>query len=254
MAVIKNQELQEILTSIIQKRVEWETLNPVLQDVFMKDFSYRFCWSSNALEGNTLTLDETITLIEDDVVKGGHTFTEYQDAKMLHYSICKMLLPFKKKEINEEWVKAAHALLMEEGGEYRTSDVYVGSQAEAVYFPPTPERVNALMQEFMKNVNLQNKDTPEFFTDIVTQHIEFECIHPFKDGNGRTGRMIYNQQLINNGFLPITINPSGKYRQAFRIYNRNKDISLMKLLFLKAEYEAIERIENLQNQFDNRDE
>ena len=54
----------------------------VIMDPFIKDFSYRFCWSSNALEGNTLSLDETISLIDYDEVRSGHTYTEYQEAKI----------------------------------------------------------------------------------------------------------------------------------------------------------------------------
>lgn len=76
-----------------------------VRDVFTKDFSYRFCWSSNAIEGNTLTLDETISLIEYDEVKSGHTFSEYQEAKNLFYAIEKMMLPLEEKTITEDWIK-----------------------------------------------------------------------------------------------------------------------------------------------------
>lgn len=61
------------------------------------------------------------------------------------------------------------------------------------------------------------------FSSITEYHIRFERIHPFSDGNGRTGRMIMNQQLINNDMLPITIDKTSKYRQAFRAYEKNGD-------------------------------
>ena len=65
------------------------------------------------------------------------------------------------------------------------------------------------------------------------------------DGNGRVGRMILNQQLINNGLLPVTFSAKGKYRQAFRIYDRNKDTSSIVHIIGKAQEEAISRITQL---------
>ena len=62
---------------------------------------------------------------------------------------------------------------------------------------------------------------------IAKRHIEFERIHPYQDGNGRTGRMIMNQQLLNAGLLPAIIQDHSKYRQAFRRYDRNGSVELM---------------------------
>ncbi|MCD7717037.1 MAG: hypothetical protein LUI39_11400 [Lachnospiraceae bacterium] len=59
---------------------------------FTKDFALRFCWSSNALEGNTLTLEETISVIEYDEVYSGHTYREYQKAKNLYASVQKQMI------------------------------------------------------------------------------------------------------------------------------------------------------------------
>lgn len=68
---------------------------------FIKDFAYRFCWSSNALEGNTLSLDETICLIDYDEVRSGHTYTEYQEAKNLYKAIKKEMLPLQKERLQK---------------------------------------------------------------------------------------------------------------------------------------------------------
>ena len=73
-------------------------------EIFVKDFAYRFCWSSNAIEGNTLSLDETISVIEYDEVRSGHTFSEYAEAKNLYNAITNQLLPLEKKDITEEWI------------------------------------------------------------------------------------------------------------------------------------------------------
>ncbi len=64
--------------------------------------------------------------------------------------------------------------------------------------------------------------------------------------------MILNQQLINNGLFPVAINPTGKYRQSFQIYDRNEDYSLMVHLLAKAELESLDRIQGLQEKLENR--
>lgn len=212
---------------------------------FTKDFSYRFCWSSNALEGNTLSLEETISLIEFDEVCGKHKFSEYMEAKGLYTAIQNKMIPFRKQEITETWIKESNALIGE-SGEYRLGNVYIGSIAEAVYYPPVYTELPERMKAFIENVNTEKKTTTEAIEEIVRQHIEFERIHPFSDGNGRVGRMILNQQMINNDMLPVVIKPTGKYRQAFRAFDKNLDISVMIYLIGKGEIEALDRIEALQ--------
>ena len=68
----------------------------------------------------------------------------------------------------------------------------------------------------------------------------------FDDGNGRTGRMILNQQLINHGLLPITIHKNSDYRRAFKRYDKNGNISLMVHVVLDGEREAIQRLRDFQ--------
>lgn len=74
------------------------------------------------------------------------------------------------------------------------------------------------------------------------KHIEFERIHPFSDGNGRRDRIILNQSLINEGLLPIVIEPKSKYRSAFKEYNNNQDTSLMENIIYNGQFESIEKI------------
>lgn len=223
---------------------------PIIMDPFVKDFSYRFCWSSNALEGNTLSLDETVSLIDYDEVSAAHTYTEYTEAKNLYKAIQKQMIPFQEQDISAEWIKASNGLILAEEGEYRKGAVYVGNLAEAVYYPPHYTKVPELMENYLKNTNFRSNSIRDIFETVATQHIEFERIHPFHDGNGRTGRMILNQQLINNGLYPVTFNATGKYRQAFRIYNRNRDISSMVHILAKAELQSIDTVKMLQHKLE----
>lgn len=240
-----------LVKDIIKDNIAAEKIkeNKVVFASFANDFAHRFCWSTNALEGNTLSLEDTISLIEYDEVKSGHTYAEYHEAKNVYAAIKTMMLPLEKREINAEWLKKCNGMTLGTKGDYRTGDVYIGSIAEAVYYPPSAENVPGLMNQFLSEIELQYSSVSEFFEQLSLQHIKFERIHPFPDGNGRVGRMILNQQLINHGFLPISISPTGKYRQAFRRYNQNSDFSLLEYVICKSALESYSRLNELNDKY-----
>lgn len=219
--------------------------NALIFEPFWEDFKLRFCWSSNAMEGNTLNLDETVDIILYDEVKSGHTYKEYTEAKNLYQSSTEQIVS-DKITITEDWLKKCNALIMGNDGEYRTGDVYVGTLTEAIHYPTSFEKVQEEMDKLIKEINIETDSIEEVINKIAEFHIKFERVHPFQDGNGRTGRMIINQQLINNDLLPIAIDKTSKYRQAFRAYDRNLDISILVHLICSAEMEAIERVNKLE--------
>ena len=219
--------------------------NPLICQPFTEDFARRSSWSTNAIEGNTLSLEETIAVIEYDEVRSNHTYAEYTDAKNAYYAIQKMLLPFEKTVIDEEWIKKTNGYIRHMQGEYRDTAVYIGNLSESIYYPPAPQDVPELMKNWMRETTIEAVTAKDIFEKIAANHVRFERIHPFSDGNGRTGRMIINQQLINNGFLPISIQPTGKYREAFRRYDKSKDLSEMVYVLLKSELEAFDRVREL---------
>ena len=116
-----------------------------------------------------------------------------------------MLLPFAKTVIDEEWIQKANGYIRHMQGEYRDNTVYIGNLAEAVYYPPDPQDIPELMKSWIRETNIEAVTVKEVFEKIAANHVRFERIHPFSDVNGRTGRMIIKQQLINNGLLPISI-------------------------------------------------
>ena len=79
--------------------------NPLIRQPFTEDFARRFSWSTNAIEGNTLSLEETIAVIDYDEVRSNHTYSEYTDAKNAYHAIQNMLIPFAKTVIDEAWIK-----------------------------------------------------------------------------------------------------------------------------------------------------
>lgn len=218
----------------------------MLMSWFTDDFALRFCWSSNAIEGNTLSLEETVALVEYDEVRSGHTYTEYQEAKNLYHAIQESMIPFQPMTISEEWIKKNNRLIRGCDGEYRTIPLRVGTQLETTYTPPKFEMVPELMELYLKDVNFKADGFADLIEKVVRSHLHFERIHPFADGNGRTGRMIMNQQLINHGLLPIAINKNSEYRQSFKRYDKNGDISQMVHVVLGGELQAIQRLQEFQ--------
>ena len=249
MAVINNDtQISKIEKELDQARSM--LMNPMILNPFARDFSLRFCWSSNAIEGNTLDLEETVSVIEYDEVKSGHTYTEYQEAKNLYRAICEQMIPFQKRQITEQWIKAANGLILGRKNDYRTNPVYIGTLVEAVYYPPEAEKVPGLMEDFVRENSAWENSLTDCPVKVVLQkiaefHMQFEQIHPFQDGNGRAGRMILNQQLINQGLIPLCIGPRGKYRQAFRQYEKNQDLSLIVYTLCKGELDSIQLIQDL---------
>lgn len=242
--IIDNKTIQEQLAHVERGLAAVEHLmsDKELMNWFADDFALRFCWSSNAIEGNTLSLDETIALVEFNEVRAGHTYSEYQDAKNLYHAICTAMIPFHSEPITEAWIKENNRLLRGEGGEYRTEDVKVGTLLETAHVPPHYDRVPELMKDFTAAVNFEINNLAELFKQLTLSHLTFERIHPFQDGNGRVGRMILNQQLINHGLLPVALTKNSSYIQSFKQYSRNGDYSKLLHEILKGEEEAIERL------------
>ncbi len=90
--------------------------NSLLMSWFTDDFAVRFCWSSNAIEGNTLSLEETFALVEFDEVNASHTYTEYEEAKNLYSAIKNLLIPFHVEPITEDWIKKSNRIIRRTDG------------------------------------------------------------------------------------------------------------------------------------------
>lgn len=231
------------------KGVKQYLREPLIMEPFYSDFQYSFCWSSNAIEGNTLTLDDTISFLEYDEVRSGHTFSEYEEAKRLNKAI-HTFLSFDGRRLDEEFVQAVNAVILDTKQGYRQKNVFIGNRIEAVYYPPDYSSIPALMGRFFEDMNVRAGSFDKAIQKAALKHLEFERIHPFVDGNGRTGRLLLNQHLVNNGLLPIIIEPKSKYRQAFRLYDKNEDASMMEYILYKAELNAIERVRELAARFE----
>ena len=99
------------------------------------------------------------------------------------------------------------------------------------------------MKKYVNDIKKSINDNIEMILKNITYfHIEFERIHPFIDGNGRTGRIILNQMLMNYNLLPIYFLDNSDYRNSFKIYDEKKDTSKLLHLICKGEIESINLI------------
>jgi len=167
-------------------------------------------YSSNALEGNSLTLTETKVLIEDGITVGGKPIKDCYEATG-HANAYDFMLTIARAEnfvLTEEIIKKLHFLFYnkidtEQAGQYRDRQVFITGTE---YLPPAYEDVPKLMSEFAAEVNAK-KDRlhPVLLSAFV--HRRLVDIHPFTDGNGRTARLLMNLILVNKGYQVISIPP-----------------------------------------------
>ena len=190
---------------------------------YLEDLITRSTYHSNAIEGSTLTYAETYAILYNDnsFKIGGKEPREIYEA-INHKKALELV--FKNLQNNDEFNEGFIRKLNEtinrdikdtEG--YRTVQVFIrGSE----HIPPAPEKVPNLMTYFIYNYN---HDEQNIFYKLAKYHIEFEKIHPFEDGNGRTGRLLLNYELIKNNLPPVVISKDDRVK--YFEFLKNDDIT-----------------------------
>ena len=203
-----------------------------LRDEFMIEFTY----NSNAIEGNTLTLKETAMALEGMTIdkkplKDHLEAVGHRDAFLYVQDIAKKDMP-----LSESVIKNIHSLVLmnrpEDKGVYRRIPVRImGAFTE----PVQPYLIEPKMTELLQSDN-ERKGAIHDIERIARFHLEFEGIHPFIDGNGRTGRLLMNLELIKCGYPPINVKFTDRkrYYDAFDAYY--KDGNPNKMIDMIAEY------------------
>lgn len=188
---------------------------------YLEDLITRSTYHSNAIEGSTLTYAETYAILYNDnsfKIEGKEPRELYEAIN--HKKALELVFENLQKgdEFDERFIKKLNETINKDikGTEgYRTVQVFIrGSE----YIPPEPEKIPNLMTYFVYNYN-HNEEDP--FTKIAKYHIEFEKIHPFEDGNGRTGRLLLNYELLKNNIYPIVITKEDRVK--YFEYLKNDD-------------------------------
>lgn len=217
---------------IQEKKLKYEQnkhkISPVTLSSYEKDFELTFTHNSTAIEGNTLTLMETKVVLEDGVAIGGKELREIYEVinHKKAYGYVKKCIA-QKKPLDENIVKDLHAILTENiivGGIYRNEEVRISG---AGFTPPCGNEMYMQIKNFYEDLKIKENELNAVELAAWT-HAEFVRIHPFVDGNGRTGRLLMNYQLLLNGYLPVSVAKENRlnYYNALEKYAVNSDLNI----------------------------
>ena len=168
----------------------------------MDDFLIRFAHETTAIEGNTLTLQETQVVLEHGITVAGKTLREHLEVVNVR-GAWDLLLDLVRAPLTEAAILDLHRLLMQgilgdEAGRLRTVPVFIRG---SMHVPPNPARVGEMMSRFVEDVQVRPAgEHPVRFA--ARAHVDLAAIHPFVDGNGRVCRMLGNLLLMRAGWPP----------------------------------------------------
>lgn len=225
---------ENLLAMIDRKKEELQNRRPLTAgevERLTEEFIVEYTYNSNAIEGNTLTLRET------DMVLRGLTI----DQKPLkdhmeavgHKEAFEFVMDMVKNQVplSESIIRQIHYLVLadkkDDRGVYRRVPVRImGAKHE----PAQPYLIQPKMEQLLESYR---NNTEHMITKLARFHIEFEGIHPFIDGNGRTGRLLVNLELMKAGYPPIDIKFTDRatYYNAFDEYHVKHNLNAMEKLF-----------------------
>ncbi len=177
-------------------------------------------YTSNNIEGNTLTREETMLTVEEGITSGSKPLKDYLEARNHAEAFDYVLSLMDVEDIHyEDVILKIHTIILngindENKGCYRNVHVRI-SGSNAVL--PNPVKVPYLMEEFAKKLDFQADDVLK----ALEAHYKLVEIHPFIDGNGRTARLLMNLILLRARVLPMIIAPRERKRYLAAINRRN---------------------------------
>lgn len=225
---------ESLLDRIDRKKAELDTMRPLTAGEVARlteEFTVEYTYNSNAIEGNTLTLRETDMVlrgltIDQKPLKDHMEAVGHKEA----FDYVRELVQ-EKAPISERVIQQIHYLVLadkkDDRGVYRRVPVRImGAQHE----PVQPYLIRPMMEQLLADFAASQE---HIVTKLARFHIEFEGIHPFIDGNGRTGRLLVNLELMKAGFPPIDIKFTDRmaYYDAFDAYHVRHNLGAMEKLF-----------------------
>ena len=225
---------ESLLEIIDRKKAELDARRPLTEGEVARlteEFIVEYTYNSNAIEGNTLTLRET------DLVLRGLTIDQKPLKDHMEAVGHKEAFEFVRELVqnhapmSERIIQQIHFLVLadkkDDRGVYRKVPVRIMG---ASHEPAQPYLIEPKMEQLL----IDYKENAEhIITKLAKFHIEFEGIHPFIDGNGRTGRLLVNLELMKAGYPPIDIKFTDRlaYYGAFDEYHVKRNLAAMEKLF-----------------------
>lgn len=198
------------LKQLIEKKQKLDSFRPLPVELVKnlgEWFKVELTYTSNAIEGNTLTRQETALVVEKGLTVEGKSLKEHLEAVNHAQALefIKKLVGKKRGQITENDILAIHQLILQKiddpnAGKYRTVAVRI---AGATVVLPNPAKVPDLMKEFVNWLHQKSNDHPVKIA--ADAHFKLVSIHPFLDGNGRAARLLMNLLLMQIGYPPALI-------------------------------------------------
>ena len=214
---------------------------------YMEDMLVKMAHHSTAIEGNTLTQAETISILIHNFIPRDMSEREYYEVKNYRKAFNTLLEADRK--ITTELIKKYNKYIMENLHDLNrkfktTQNLILGAEFE----PTKPYLVPFEIEDWCNNLSyrLENAKTNEEKVEIIMdQHIKFEKIHPFNDGNGRTGRLLIIHSCLKEDLEPIIIpkGEKGKYINLLASENL-KELTKWALQLQEKERDRIEKFSN----------
>ena len=187
------------------------------------DFVIRFTYNSNAIEGNRLTLRDTYLIIKDKQIPSGAPPKDYNEAVNGREAFD--FLKGYKGKMTLEFIEKLNGILTKNTGVIYPGRIrFFPVKIEGADFTPPDEReVPKLLKDMIK-FYYENKNKFHPFVIACLIHAKFVEIHPFEDGNGRTGRALMNWVLMGADYpkLYIPVTKRQKYYEAIDLHNAKK--------------------------------
>ena len=231
-------------SKIDQLKEQLASLRP-LNDTELKrlreEFMIENTYNSNAIEGNTLTLRETALILQEGVTIAQKHLEAIGHKDAFEYVVT---LADTHSPLTERVIKDIHSLILmndaNNKGVYRSVPVRI---LGANHTPPQPYLVPVQMEQLIADYETMKREK-HVIEAIAEFHLRFEGIHPFIDGNGRTGRLVLNLELMKAGLLPVNVKFADRalYYSCFdEYYSDQRSADPMIELISKYESEELQR-------------
>ncbi|WP_088050551.1 Fic family protein [Virgibacillus dakarensis] len=204
----------DAITKLKNELDQYRPLPPEVVQNLTEVYRVEWTYNSNAIEGNTLTLNETKIVLEEGLTIGGKRLQEHLEV-INHAEAIDFVEQYVNvnRTINENVLKKIHYLILKtiddkNAGRYRQVNVRIsGSRHTPPHFLQIQDEMDALFNWYEEN---KNKLHPVELAALF--HFKFVYIHPFSDGNGRTARLIMNLILMKNGYPPAIVKAESEQR------------------------------------------
>jgi Fic family protein len=204
--------MDELLKAIAAQKQRLDALRPVSREALLalqKSYDVELTYTSNAIEGNTLTLRETAEIIEHGITVGGKSLRDHLEA-VDHYNSVLWIreLAAKATPIDENTVRELHRRIVTRS-QPEISGIYSVLPRRIAGSPvvfPNAAKIPQLMKDFGESLAMPGAEPAKSFA----AHFRLVAIHPFSDGNGRTARLLMNLLLLRNGYPPVAVRPEDR--------------------------------------------